>query len=301
MSERAAVFDFSARIKLRVTGDDRLRFLNGQVTNDVRKATSSIALEACVLDPKGKMTGHVFLFASADSILLDADPELEGLLQARLERYVIADDVVIEDVSDQLSIFHVVSETAPKLSTAKWIVSARRFVRTGWDVWSDASEHEATLQELSAMFDFCDSNCAETFRIEQGISRWGRELTGDIIPVEANLEERAIDYEKGCYIGQEVISRMKMSGQRNKKLSGLSSKGNVALVAGMNLVVTTDPGKNVGWITSVGRSEKLGKEIALGYVRRGFNDAGTELQAINKDDATGPGVGVVVLDLPFMQ
>jgi folate-binding protein YgfZ len=301
LSERAALFDLSARIKLRVTGADRLRFLNGQMTNDVRKATSSTALEACVLDPKGKMTGHVFLFASTDSILLDADPGLAGLLQARLERYVIADDVVIEDVSDQLSIFHVISEAAPKLSTAKWIVSARRFVRTGWDVWSNASEHEATLQQLSAIFDFCDSNCAETLRIEQGIPRWGRELTGDIIPVEANLEERAIDYEKGCYIGQEVISRMKMSGQRNKKLCGLSSTGDAILVAGMNLVGATDPGKSVGWITSAGRSEKLGKEIALGYVKRGFNDAGTELVAIGKDDAVSPGVGVVVLDLPFVQ
>jgi folate-binding protein YgfZ len=299
LSERAAVFDLSARVKLRVAGGDRLRFLNGQVTADVRKATASSALEACVLDQKGKMNAHVFLFASADSFLLDADPELKEAFQPRLERYVIADDVAIEDVSDQLSIFHVINDAAPTLPTAKLIISARRFVRAGWDVWVDASEHEATLHQLSRIFDFCDSNCAEIFRIEQGIPRWGRELTSDIIPVEANLEERAVDYEKGCYVGQEVISRMKMSGQRNKKLCGLVSEGNVALVAGMNLVATAEQEKSVGRITSAARSEKLGKEIALGYAKRGFNAAGTTLEAVRVDDPTSPRVAVEVVDLPF--
>ena len=299
MSEQAAVFDLSTRIKLRVAGGDRVRFLNGQVTADVRKATTSSAIEMCVLDPKGKMNAHGFLFDSADSFLLDAGAELKESLQPRLERYVIADDVVIEDVSDQLSIFHVASEAAPTLPTAKWIVSARRFVRSGWDVWVDASEYETTLQQLSAMFDFCDSNCAELFRIEQGIPRWGRELTSDIIPVEANLEERAIDYEKGCYVGQEVISRMKMSGQRNKKLCGLLSTGNVALAAGMELMATSEQEKSVGRITSAGRSEKLGKEIALGYVKRGFNATGARLEAINMGDPASPKAAAVVVDLPF--
>jgi tRNA-modifying protein YgfZ len=301
LSERAAVFDLSARVKLRLAGGDRVRFLNGQVTADVRKATTSSAIEMCVLDPKGKMNAHVFLFDSADSFLLDADPELKEALQPRLERYLIADDVVIEDVSDQLSIFHVSSEAAPTLPTAKWIVSARRFVRSGWDVWVDASKYEITLQQLSATFDFCDSNCAEVFRIEQGIPRWGRELTSDIIPVEANLEERAIDYEKGCYVGQEVISRMKMSGQRNKKLCGLLSTGNVALAAGMELMATSEQEKSVGRITSASRSEKLGKEIALGYVKRGFNATGARLKAINMGDPASPGVAAVVVDLPFEQ
>ena len=298
MSERAAVFDLSTRVKLRVAGGDRVRFLNGQVTADVRKATASSAIEMCVLDPKGKMNAHAFLFDSGDFFLLDADPELKEALQPRLERYLIADDAVIEDVSDQLSIFHVASETAPTLPAARWIVSARRFVRSGWDIWVDASEHEANLHQLSTTFDFCDSDCAEVFRIEQGIPRWGRELTGDIIPVEANLEERAIDYEKGCYVGQEVISRMKMSGQRNKKLCGLLSAGNVALAAGMDLVATSQPEKSVGRITSAGRSEKLGKEIALGYVKRGFNAAGTSL-AVKVSDPASPRVAAVVVDLPF--
>ncbi len=72
------------------------------------------------------------------------------------------------------------------------------------------------------LYPFCDEEAAETLRIERGLPRWGHELTGEIIPTEANLEASAIDYAKGCYIGQEVISRIKMSGQTNKRLCGFS-------------------------------------------------------------------------------
>src|SRR2546430_17498003 len=92
------LFDLSARVKLRISGADRLRFLNGQLTNDVRKATETNAIEACVLNAKGKMEVHLFLHAQAESFVLDADPALQPSLQSRLERYIIADDVQIEDV-----------------------------------------------------------------------------------------------------------------------------------------------------------------------------------------------------------
>src|SRR5690242_18817869 len=104
-STKRQFFDLSARVKLRVSGADRLRFLNGQLTNDVRKATETNAVEACVLNAKGKMEAHLFVHAKEDLFLLDADPALRSSLPARLERYIIADDVQIEDVSGRLSIF----------------------------------------------------------------------------------------------------------------------------------------------------------------------------------------------------
>src|SRR5437660_5200471 len=107
-----AFFDLSHRLKLRVSGADRLRFVNGQLTNDLRKASETSAIEACVLNAKGKMDGHLFLHAKEDCFLLDA----AAALQARLERYIIADDVTIEDLSARLSIFHVIGEPVPKLS-----------------------------------------------------------------------------------------------------------------------------------------------------------------------------------------
>src|ERR1051326_5782980 len=102
--------DLSARAKLRVTGADRFRFLNGQITNDLRKASETAAIEACVLNAKGKMNAHIFIAAIGESFLIDAEPELRETLRVRLVRYIIADDVEIEDVTDQYSLFHVLTD-----------------------------------------------------------------------------------------------------------------------------------------------------------------------------------------------
>jgi folate-binding protein YgfZ len=295
----APLFDLSGRAKLLITGTDRLRFLNGQVTNDVRKASESAAIEACVLSAKGKMNGHVFLSSAQDCFLADADAELQEVFLARLERYVIADDVQIEDVTDRFSIFHVLGPTGPPAGDGWRLVSARRFTESGWDVWIDAGSHDVVARELSSAFRFFDTSSAEVFRIEEGIPRWGRELTDEIIPIEANLEGRAIDYEKGCYIGQEVISRIKMSGQTNKRLCGLVSLRDAPLLAGMKLSATGEKNREAGWITSATRSDRLGKEIALAYVKRGFNSVGTRLEAIKVED---PSIipDVEIVDLPFV-
>jgi len=294
-------FDFSGRTKLRITGNDRVRFMNGQITNDVRKATESVATEACVLNAKGKLTADIFLSAASDCFWVDADPDLRKALPARIERYIIADDVQIDDVTDRFSIFHVLSGAAPDVADCQRILSARRFAETGWDLWADSEFHDAVSQQLSSMFRFFDGASAEILRIEHGIPRWGRELTEEIIPVEANLEEHTIDYEKGCYIGQEVISRIKMSGQTNKRLCGLISLHNTPLRAGMKLASTSANGRQVGWITSATRSERLGKEIALGFVKRGFNISGTNLDAVGTEDSGAQvPIHAEVVPLPFV-
>jgi folate-binding protein YgfZ len=294
---RALFLDLSARVKLRVTGTDRFRFLNGQITNDLRKASETVAIEACVLNAKGKLNAHIFIAVLGENILIDAESDLRERLRARLERYVIADDVQIEDVTDEYSMFHVLTEEPPRLGDSR-IASARRFAATGWDVWSEAPGHDARPDELSSRFLLIDSAAAEVMRIEQGRPRWGRELTEEIIPIEANLEQRTIDYEKGCYIGQEVISRMKMSGQINKRLCGLISLDDKPLQQRMKLAAPSESGKEVGWITSATRSDRLGKQIALGYVKRGFNNPGTKLNAVSLDSAGA--IPVEVVSLPFL-
>src|SRR5207249_5866605 len=290
-----AFFDLSSRVKLRVSGTDRLRFLNGQLTNNIRKATETNALEACILNVKGKVEAHLFAHAKGDLFILDADPALQSTLQARLERYIIADDVQIEDVTARLSIFHVIGAPRSTFSCATHLVSANRFGLQGHDIWSEAADHDQLAAELSKEFEFCDENCAEILRIEQGIPRWGRELTAEIIPVEANLEQRSIDYEKGCYIGQETIYRMKLSGQRNKQLCGLVSARNIPLSSGMRLTAPPE-GKDIGWITSAIRSDQ--REIALAYVKRGFNSVGSRVEARSAENAALP---ADIVDLPVLR
>jgi len=266
----------------------------------VRKAGEEVAVEACVLNAKGKMNAHIFVSAAPDCFWLDADRELREALPVRLERYVIAADVQIENVTDRLSVFHVLSRAAPNLSDCR-IVSLRRFAEPGWDIWADAAAHEDVSRQLSSTFDHLDPATAEIMRIEEGIPRWGRELTEEIIPIEANLEERTVDYEKGCYIGQEVISRIKMSGQTNKRLCGLISLDGVPLQAGMRLASAPEKGKEAGWITSATRSEKIGKEIALGYVKRGFNSPSGKLDALARENSGAvTAIPVEVIPLPFL-
>src|SRR5438876_1856973 len=298
----AIFLDLSERAKFRITGTDRLRFLNGQITNDLRKASETSAIEACILNAKGKTDAHIFVSASGESFLVDAAADLRETLRVRLERYVIADDVRIEDVTDQFSLFHLLSKQPPAPEFGR-IVSVHRFAVPGWDMWFEVAQHGALLQELSLRWTLLDSDAAEVMRIEQGIPRWGRELTAEIIPIEANLEQRTIDYKKGCYIGQEVTSRIKMSGQTNKRLCGLISVDDIPLQPGMRLVAPSAPGKEVGWITSASRSETIGNEIALGYVKRGSNSAATRLAVFATEDSEPTPVGAIAIEvvpLPFL-
>ena len=287
-----AFFDLSARTKLRVTGADRIRFLNGQTTNDVRKAGAEATQESCVLNAKGHFDAHVFLSATPNDIWIDADQELRELLQTRLERYVIADDVKIEDVTDQSALFHVLAGSEPKISDAKFEFRSRRLGIDGWDLWVEAARAEAMKGALAADYRAMDESEWEVLRIESGIPRWGCELTREIIPPEANLAARAIDYEKGCYIGQEVISRMKMSGQTRQRLCGVTSEK--ALAPGKELHAET---KMVGHVTSAVFSERLNAHIALAIIKRGYTETGTSLITLVDDRP----INVKVVALPFSE
>ena len=159
-----AFVDLCARAKFRVTGTDRFRFLNGQITNDLRKASEAVALEACVLNAKGKLNGHIFIAALGESFLVDAEPELGEPLRTRLERYVIADDVQIKDVTDGFSLFHVLAKEPPMLEGSR-IVSVHRFATPGWDIWSAPERYHALRDQLSLTSVFIDSTVAEVMRI----------------------------------------------------------------------------------------------------------------------------------------
>lgn len=286
--EHGAFFDLGARTKLRLTGADALRFLNGQVSNDVRNASETAAIHACVLTNKGKTNADVFIHRDGESFVIDSDATRDELI-ARFERYLIADDVEITDLTDEFALFHLLGRSAD--IAAGRAVESGRYALPGRDVWIARADHDVFAQQLATQLPFCDRDCEESFRIERGIPRWRHELTEEIIPTEANLEERVVDFSKGCYIGQEVISRIKMSGQTNKRLCGLITNASDNLRSGMRL--TTPDGKEVGWITSATISQRIGAQIALGFVKRGFQEAGTQLMANHS-------VAVQIAALPFI-
>src|ERR1041385_3725694 len=133
--KNGSFFDLSSRAKFRVRGSDRTRFLNGQITNDLRAATEEKAVEACILDTKGRINAHLFISATPDAYLLDAEADSAETLPARLDRYIIADDVVVEDITAQYGIFHVLTSSPPRVDNDWRMVRTHRFADEGWDVW----------------------------------------------------------------------------------------------------------------------------------------------------------------------
>jgi tRNA-modifying protein YgfZ len=289
------LLDLSNRAKFKVTGKDRARYLNGQLTNDIDRLRTGSAIYACALTAKGKLCADLFVAATDEIHYLDAEPVLRESLAARLKKYIIADDVTLEDVTDECGLFHLIDSKFPEPSEGIETFPSARYGLPGIDLWFPASQTALIRERLNE--EPIGAETLENLRIEQGIARWGRELSENVIPNEAGLDKHAISYTKGCYLGQEVISRIKSVGHVNRHLCGLLPVGDILVEAGDKLFGAAEASKEVGVITSVGRSRSLGRAIALGYVRRGFDAPGSTLQVRRNDTLLG---SVAVCSLPFI-
>ncbi|MBV8375389.1 MAG: folate-binding protein YgfZ [Verrucomicrobia bacterium] len=290
------LLDLSDRAKFKVTGKDRARFLNGQLTNDILSLRPGSAVCACALTAKGKLCAELFVAATKEGHFLDAEAVLRESLAARLERYIIADDVTLEEVTGEFGLFHLVNPVSgkaespaaalPGSETMNFLIESNRFGVPGLDLWFPANRADAVREELGQSP--VDPETAESFRIERGIARWGKELSEDVIPNEAGLDKRAISYGKGCYLGQEVISRIKSIGHVNRHLCTLVPAAGVTFEIGDKLFADGESVKEIGYVTSVGQSRSLDRAIALGYVRRAFAVSGTILQVRRNNSLLGP-------------
>ena len=320
--------DLSDRTKLRLTGEDRLRFLNGQVSNDMRLATGDTAVYTGVMTIKGKLCADAFVHAEGEALWMDAEPDVRESLAARLEKYVIADDVQLEDVTEVFGLFHLLDfydepgkDAAPTLPPSLAQigpgvrgVKATRFGRPGMDVFFEAALEDALRGQMHhARYTELNEDALESLRVLAGVPRWGADLDENTLPAEAGIEERAVSFSKGCYIGQEVVSRVRSVGHVNRNLCGLKATDASPLYAGMNLYAAGDEsGKAIGRITSAAASAGHGGAayVALGYVRRERSEAGTLLDAVLPpggsegdagalDVAAPPPCRVEVCRLPF--
>jgi tRNA-modifying protein YgfZ len=305
------LIDLSAQAKFRVTGKDRLRFLNGQLTNDIAQLQPGNTLYACALTTKGKLCADLYVTSTSQAFYLDTGPALRHPLSERLERYIIADDVSLEDVTTDFGLFHILEQDleqlAEKLQSGQtrppeagqteapffWSASSR-FDSQGVDIWFPP-ETRTRIREIWPERE-ADPDSVESLRIERGIAAWGKELSEKVIPNEAHLEGRAISYTKGCYVGQEVISRIRSVGHVNRCLRGLKALEDISLEGGDKLVADPQSGKEIGSITSSGRSRGAGHTVALGFVKRGFEQAGTILKVLRRGSLLG---SVEVSTLPF--
>ncbi len=200
---------------LEFSGPDAVRFLNGQITQDVRKVMGTgLVLPSCVTDAKGRLQFRVWIAEGCGGVLVICREGMTEDLETRLTRYLIADEVEVRDVSDKF--------------------------RIG---------------------DFAIPEMDEAERIEKGIPKWGAELKEGMLPPEAGLDATDISYHKGCYIGQEVISRIKSAGKVNRRLTKFAFE-----TEGIIGEITDTEGKPCGEVTSVSGLH------GLGYLKRGVEE-----------------------------
>lgn len=255
--------DLGAPALLEFRGPDAVRFLNGQLTQDVRRvAAGQIALPSCVTDAKGKLQFRVTLTALDDTTLWIAGPVgTQEALEARLTRYLIADDVEVADLSGRYTLSHF---TGPVAEPPLGVIAreSNRFGSAGSDWWIPA---DLTIP-FPETIPLLEGDALETLRITRGIPAWGHELVEGLLPPEAALEETDISYHKGCYIGQEVISRIKSAGKVNKRLARLAFPADAPLTLGP---LVNAEGASAGELTSISPQPVDGLRHALGYLKRG--------------------------------
>lgn len=202
-------------------GPDRIRFLNGQMSNDCRKTHSGTQVPACILNAKGKLQFTIHVSVTEDSLLCDAPVRADGpTLFERLDRYLVADQVELSDDSANFALLHFPdhSKNDIPLPATSTTFPSSRLGTVGTDVWIPAytaSEWATRPERLS------ETQIAQR-RILHGIPEWGYELDDDTLPAEAGLDRTHVDFHKGCYIGQEVVSRIKSVGRVNRSLARIT-------------------------------------------------------------------------------
>jgi tRNA-modifying protein YgfZ len=245
-------------------GPDAVRFLNGQLTQDVRRVTDgTTTLPSCVTDAKGRLQFRVRVMQTgAGALWVEAPPDKAENLEARLTRYLIADDVETTDLTGKYSLVHF---TGPLTEAPGGVIArnSNRYGVAGTDWWIP------TGQEVEFAAELMPPETLESLRIAHGVPAWGTELVEGMLPPEAMLEKTDISYQKGCYIGQEVISRIKSAGKVNRLLTRFEFASDIPVGAGP---LKTKDGAIVGELTSVSPLAVDGTRAALGYVKRGASE-----------------------------
>ncbi len=264
--------DFSSRCKFVVGGTDAVRFLNGQLTANIPALPPGRAIPACLLDAKGKLQAELMVRRTGDDrFWLDAPGELREPLGARLERYVIADDVVITDCTEEWQIVYDESSAQPMNEShgVEMFPSLRMDSAQGRECWLDGTT------SLPSLFS-TDDESVEAVRITRLLPKWGSELDNQSLPGETSLVERAVDFSKGCYIGQEVVSRMKSVGHPSRRLMLLEVVDEIAECRVTDLVsmpLLSEGEAIVGSVTSAVTSPANGKTLILAYVKWAYVSA----------------------------
>jgi aminomethyltransferase len=316
--DAVAVLDANYLAAVSFTGPDRIRYLNALLTNNIQELTPGHGCAALLLNPQGHILAELEVYSVPDQSFLTLSHALvRERTVSTLDKYIIMDDVTMEDLTDNQGCIAVEGPgTAELVKTlcgmdllamaefdlakteigqsscfiarrshyglpGAQFLAARELLPTLWK----------TLLESAEAIGGGPVGCAalNALRIQAGVPWFSYDFDDAVIPYEAGLESTHISFSKGCYTGQEIVERVRSRGHVNRRLVGLEFASRVAPEKGTKLLVE---GREVGYVTSAAFSPALARVIGMGYLRREHNSAGTTVECAGGGAAT-------VVELPF--
>ena len=312
----AGLFDLSHRALLQFAGPDRVSFLQGMLSNDVRALKMFDGQQATILTQQGRVIADVRVLCAMNSIYLDFWEPLKEKILAHLNRYLVADEVEINDPNDEWTMLSLQGPRAPGILDELFVnsdlpvqpdkhamvqldgapVCLVRTDRTGQNGFDLVVQNSALpvfaqrLEQLDAAW--VGARAQNILRVEAGMPRYGVDFNEENLLLEVGLDN-SYSYTKGCYLGQEVVERIRSRGHVNRKLCGLLLDGNTPADAGDAIAAS---GSEVGKITSSVASLALNRPIALGYIHRDFWSPDTQLTVRHGANS----ITATVTQLPFV-
>jgi folate-binding protein YgfZ len=312
------VYDLGFRAKISLAGKDRVRWLNGMVSNNIRDLAAGLGVYAFILNPQGHILGDLTAYNRVESLLVDTDRSQAEKILAIFRKYIIMDKVEVSDLSEQLTAlgvsgpkarevlaecgFELPEPAAPQvgdllLREAKWRGADCTLVHSSensCEIWLAPGEVRNLWDALlAAGATAVGAEALETHRILSGIPLYGVDIRERELPQETE-QARALSFTKGCYIGQEIVERIRARGNVHRMFTGFVVESGAQVAAGAKIVARDAAGadKEVGEVTSVASVPgALNRSVALGYIRR---EAGTPGREVTIGAAAGK-----VVKLPF--
>ncbi|HYL37844.1 MAG TPA: glycine cleavage T C-terminal barrel domain-containing protein [Bryobacteraceae bacterium] len=281
LRNHAAWLDLSARGKIKLTGEDRGRLLHAMTTNHIQQLTPGTGCYAFFLNDKGRILADANILCRPDHVLLDIEPEVREKLYRHLDHYIIADDVTLEDLTEALATIAVEGPESSRVleragaplpvsdyGSVEWgdrlVARLSTTGSHGYFVFVPVEEKAALIAALEAAGAVpADSEAFRVVRIEHGKPRYGEDLSERFLAQEAN-QPHALHFSKGCYLGQEIVERVRSRGQIHRVLMPLLLETQTPPEVGTKLQIGE---ASAAEITSAAYSPALGKVAALGYVR----------------------------------
>jgi folate-binding protein YgfZ len=296
------VYDLGFRAKISLTGSDRVRWLNGMVTNNVRDLAVGQGVYAFLLNPQGHILGDLYAYHRGESITVDTDSGQVDKILAAFEHYIIMDDVEVTNLSEKMTALGIAGPKSQELLTAAGItvpdtkpleivtprchcqcdglqctvVRGENSEHESYEIWIASQQVRELWEALRAAgAQPVGSDALELHRVVSGIPRYGVDIRERDLPQETE-QARALNFNKGCYVGQEIVERIRSRGAVHRKFAGFLAEGFAEIASGTKIVAGE---KEVGEITSAAslRAPSGEKTVALGYIRRELGVPGREV------------------------